>query len=52
MPMRFDLALALVALLNELVKLLMKLPERGLLPALLGLLLLFLVVHCQPPTSH
>ena len=45
LPMRFDLALALVALLDELVKLLMKLQEGGLL-------LLFLVVHCLPPASH
>jgi hypothetical protein len=30
----------------------MELQECGLLPALLGLLPLLLVVHCQPPVSH
>ena len=45
LPVRFDLTLALVALLDELVKLLMELQECGFQPALLGLLTVFLVVH-------
>jgi len=42
---RFDLTLALVALLDELVKLLLELQECGFQPALLGLLTVLLVVH-------
>ena len=52
LPVRFDLAAALKALLDELVKLLLKLQECGLLPALLGLLLLLLFVHGVPFVSH
>jgi hypothetical protein len=48
LPVRFDLAAAIEALLDELVKLLLELQDGGLHPALLGLLLLFLVVHCVP----
>ncbi len=45
LPVRFDLTLALVALLDELVKLLLELQECGCQPDLLGLLMVFLVVH-------
>jgi hypothetical protein len=48
LPVRFDLAAAIEALLHELVKFLLELQDGGLLPAFLGLLLLFLVVHCVP----
>ena len=52
LPVRGELALALVALVEELVKLLLELPECGLHPALLGLLLLLFVVHGLSPVSH
>jgi len=52
LPVRFDLAAALKALLDELVKLLLELQDGGLLLALLGLLRLFLFVHCVPSVSH
>ena len=52
LPVRFDLAAAITALLHELVKLLMELQECGLLLALLGLWLLLLVVHGVPSVSH
>jgi hypothetical protein len=45
---RFDVAAAFETLLDELVKLLMKLQECRLYLALLGLLMLFFVVHCAP----
>jgi hypothetical protein len=50
--MRFDLAAAIEALLDEVVKLLLELQECGLRPALLGLLLVFLCVHGIPFVSH
>src|SRR5438132_13131157 len=52
LPVRCDLAAALAALLVELVKRLLELQECGLLPALLGLLLVLLVVHGVPSVSH
>ena len=52
MPVRFDLAAAIEALLEELVKFFMELQEGGLHPALLRLLTLFLVVHCIPFVPH
>jgi hypothetical protein len=52
LPVRCDLAAAIEALLEELVKLLLELPECGLFPALLGLLLLLLVVHGVPSVSQ
>ena len=52
LPVRFDLAAAIAALLVELVKRLLELQECGLLPALLGLLLVLLVVHGVPSVSH
>jgi hypothetical protein len=52
LPVRFDLALALLALLEELMKFLLALQDGGLHLALLRLLPLFFVVHCQPPASH
>ena len=52
LPVRFDLAAAIEALLVELVKRLLELQECGLLPALLGLLLVLLVVHGVPSVSH
>ena len=49
LPVRFDLAAAIAALLEELVKLFLELPECGLLPARLGLwLFLLLFVHGVP----
>ena len=48
LPVRFDLAAAIKALVDEVVKLLLELQECGLLPVLLGLLLLFLFVHGHP----
>ena len=48
LPVRFDLAAAIAALLEELVKLFLELPECGLLPARLGLWLLLLFVHGVP----
>ena len=52
LPMRFDLAAAIEALVDEVVKLLLELQECGLRPALLGLLLVFLCVHGIPFVSH
>ena len=52
MPVRCELALALVALVDELMKLLLKLPDCGLYLALLGLVPLVLVVHGLPPVSY
>jgi hypothetical protein len=52
LPMRFNLALALLALLDKLVKLLLELQECGLPPVLLGLWLLLLVIHGVPSVSH
>jgi hypothetical protein len=52
LPVRFELAAAIETLLEELVKFVMELEECGLHPALLGLLMLFLVVHCGPFVSH
>ena len=48
LPVRFDLAAAIEALLHELVKLLLELQECEFLLVLLGLLLLFLFVHGLP----
>src|SRR4051794_12833012 len=52
LPVRGDLAAAIAALVDELVKLLLELQECGLPPALLGLLLLLLVVHGVPSSSY
>ena len=52
LPVRFDLAAAIEALLDELVKLLLELQKCGLLPAFLGLLLLLLFVHGVPSVFH
>ena len=52
LPVRFDLAAAIEALLAELVKRLLELQECGLYPPLLGLLLVLLVVHGVPSVSH
>ena len=52
MPVRGDLAAAIAALLDELVKLLLELQECGLPPALLGLWLVLLFVHGIPFVSH
>jgi len=52
LPVRFNLAVAIEALLDELVKLLMELQECGLPPALVGLLLWCFVVHYIPSVSH
>jgi hypothetical protein len=52
LPVRCDLAAAIEALLDEVVKLLLELQECGLPPALLGLLLVLLFVHCVPFVSH
>jgi hypothetical protein len=52
LPVQFDLALALLALVKELVKLFMDLQECGLFPVLLRLLPLLLVVHCLPLVSY
>ena len=52
LPMRGDLAAAIVALLDKLVKLLLELQECGLPPALLGLWLVLLVVHGGPSLSY
>ena len=48
LPVRFDLAAAIEALLAELVKRLMERQECGRYPALLGLLLVLLFVHSVP----
>ena len=52
LPVRFDLAAAIETLLEELMKFFMELEECGLHPALLGLLMLLLVVHCGPFLSR
>src|SRR5262245_39886805 len=52
LPVRFDLALAIATLLDELVKLFTELQEPGFNLALLCLLTLLLVIHCRPPLSH
>jgi hypothetical protein len=52
LPVRFDLAAAITALLHELVKCLMELQEGGLPPALLGWWLLLRVVHGISSVSH
>src|SRR5688500_12995 len=51
LPMRFNLAAAIAAFLEKLVKLLLELEHGGLYPALLRLLL-FLVGHCAPSVSQ
>jgi hypothetical protein len=50
--MRFDLAAAIETLVDEVVKLLLELQECGLPPALLGLWLVLLFVHCIPFVSY
>jgi hypothetical protein len=50
LPVRCDLALALVALVGELMKFLLELPDGGLHLALRRLLTLLLVVHGLPPS--
>jgi hypothetical protein len=50
LPVRFNLASAITAFLEELVKFLLALEHRGLYPALLRLLL-YLVVHGAPSIS-
>ena len=50
LPVRFNLAAAIAAFLEELVKFLLALEHEGLYPALLGLLL-FLVGHFAPSVS-
>ena len=52
LPVRCDLALAIVTLLDELLKFLMELQEYGFNLVLLCLLTLLLVVHYRPPLSH
>jgi hypothetical protein len=52
LPVRCDLAAAIEALQEELVKFLLELQECGLLPAFLGLLLLLLFVHGVPSVFH
>ena len=52
LPVLFDLAAAIEALLDEVVKLLLELQECGLPPALLGLWLVLLVVHGGPSLSY
>jgi hypothetical protein len=52
LPVRGDLAAAIEALVDELVKLLLELQDGGLLPALLGLVRLVLFVHGVPSVSH
>ena len=52
LPMRFDLAAAIETLVDEVVKLLLELQECGLPPALLGLWLVLLFVHCIPFVSY
>ena len=52
LPMRFDLAAAIETLVDEVVKLLLELQECGLPPALLGLWLVLLFIHCIPFVSH
>jgi hypothetical protein len=52
LPVRVELAAAIEALLDELVKLLLELQEGGLLPALLGRLLWVLFVHDVSSVFH
>jgi hypothetical protein len=52
LPVRFDLVAAIAALVDEVVELLLELQECGLRPALLGLWLVLLFVHCIPFVSH
>jgi hypothetical protein len=52
LPMRCDLAAAIAALLDKMMKLFLELQECGLPPALLGLWLVFLVVHGGPSLSQ
>jgi hypothetical protein len=52
LPVRRNLALAIEALLDELVKLVMELQQCGLPPALVGQLLWCFVVHCVPSVSR
>ena len=52
LPIRCDLAAAIAALLDKMMKLLLELQECGLPPALLGLWLVLLFVHCIPFVSH
>ena len=52
LPVRFNLAAAVEALLDELVKLRVELQEGGLPPALFGLLLWRFAVHGVPSVSH
>ena len=51
LPVRCDLALALLALVAELMKFLLELPDGGLHLALRRLLPLLLIVHGLPPVS-
>ena len=51
LPVRFDLAAAIAALVDQLAKLFLELQECGLLPALLGLWLWLLFVHGVPSVS-
>ena len=51
LPVRFNLAAAIAAFLEELVKFLLALPDGGLHLALFRLLTLLLVVHGLPPVS-
>jgi hypothetical protein len=48
LPVRFDLATAIAALVDKLAKLFLELQECGLLPALLGRWLWVLCVHGVP----
>jgi hypothetical protein len=48
LPVRVDLAAAIAALVDQVAKLLLELQECGLLPARLGLGLLWLFVHGVP----
>ena len=52
LPVRFDLTLARLALLHELVKLLMELENGGVQSTFLAWLLLVLSVHGVPSVSH
>ena len=48
LPVRADLAAALAALVDQVVKLFVELQECGLLPALRGLCVLLLCIHGVP----
>ena len=52
LPVGCDLALALLALVDELVKFLLELQEGGLPPVLLGRWLVLRVVHGDPSVSY